>query len=112
MNHVEQRLILLYNQAKKQHPQGISGKDFIAVNFNDTPLELRYVTDRGNGNDIEFYLYLSKQRYARKNFIVYDDGRLVPDQGIIPAFDLTDNEPQLPDDWDKIVHLCLVATAP
>jgi hypothetical protein len=83
----------LYAVAIQQHPEGVSSEAFIPVSIDGAPFELRYVTDRGNGDDVEFQLFLSNRRYSRRTIIVYADGRVVDDvSGKLPESDLVPGE--------------------
>lgn len=83
----------LYALAKQMHPDGLICDNFIPVSIDGRAMELRYATDRGHGDDVQFMLFVPKHEYARRSIIVYANGSVVADdEGIIPSWDLVPDE--------------------
>ena len=105
------RLVDLYNLALRLYPNGYKGKRYLALTVNDYKYHLRYVTTRGNGNDIDFNLFVPDTNYARQSITLWWNGDFKEDsEGIIPDFDLTENEPtaQCPYDVLLAIHAALL----
>jgi hypothetical protein len=85
--------VALYELAKRLHPEGVVGTEFIPVEVQGMKMELRYFTDRGKGLDVEFSFFRTDAKYSRRAVIVWSDGRMEPDdEGVIPEFDQRDGE--------------------
>jgi hypothetical protein len=83
----------LYELAKSLHPDGVGGDSFIPVEVEGQVMELRYFTDRGNGTDVEFRFFRTDARCARREVIVWKNGRMDPDEhGEIPDNDRREGE--------------------
>lgn len=83
----------LFELAKRLHPQGLLGDSFLPVTVQGENLELRYFTDRGRGNDIEFSFFRPDARYARRTFIVLQNGKVfASEEGHIPERDKVEGE--------------------
>jgi hypothetical protein len=101
----------LYRLAVSQHKDGINGKDFIPITIEGQKLELRYFTNRGHGDDVEFMIFVAGHRYSRKSLIVYQDGRVDEEKdGMLPDFDKLPAEPHFPDNSTvlQIIHETLL----
>lgn len=89
-------LIALYHMAKLLYPDGYVGSSFLPIVLEGHSFELRYSTDRGKGDDVEFMVHLADTRYARRGFIVYENGTVEEEtRGIIPEWDKRLGEPAL-----------------
>lgn len=88
--------IALYHMAKLLYPDGYVSKCFLPIVLEGHPFELRFSTDRGKGDDVEFMLHLADARYARRDFIVYENGIVEEEtRGTIPEWDKQPGEPAL-----------------
>lgn len=80
--------VALYHLAKLLYPKGFRGDNFLPIEVEGQMLELRFSTDRGHGDDVEFLLFIPKTRYCRRCLLVWEDGRVTEDtDGSIPDFD-------------------------
>lgn len=88
----------LYHMAKALSLEGLHGQNFVPMPLESTVWELRFFTDRGQGEDVEFGVFYPDTRYCRQEFIVHSDGRIVRStSGTLPPGDNRPNEPELPD---------------
>lgn len=85
--------IALYHLAKLLYPAGYVNKNFLPIVVEGRSMELRFSTDRGKGDDVEFMLHPANTRYARCGFIVYENGRVEEEtRGTIPDWDMQPGE--------------------
>ena len=97
----------LYRLAVSQHKDGIYGKYFIPITIESQKLELRYSTDRGHGDDVEFGIFVAGHRCSRKSLIVCQDGRVEEDKDVmLPDFDKLPVEPHFPDNGTVLRIIC------
>jgi hypothetical protein len=83
----------LYELAKRLHPHGLLGESYVPVSVQGEGFELRYFTDRGRGEDVEFSFFRPDALYARRTFIVLRNGKVgTPDQGHVPERDKIQGE--------------------
>jgi hypothetical protein len=100
----------LFKKAKIFSPSGVTCDNFIPIVIDGQNLELRYFTERGSGFDVEFNFYLATQNFARKSFIIWQNGRIEDnDDGDIPKSDMIDNEPIFSMSNEELVLLTLQA---
>lgn len=101
--------ISLYTKAKNLAPNGIKSDKFLPILLDGFEFKLLYFTNKGNGNDVVFSLFLDGGRYSRKDIIVWEDGKIEEPDGIIPDFDLLDNEPSINLSLSELASLYLNA---
>jgi hypothetical protein len=93
----------------RQSDGGIRGDRCLALNAGEQRWEMRYSTDRGQGDDAEFIYFPPGRTHSRRCLRVYEDGRLeVDDRGTVPRSDRLQIEPRLPTD-SVLLQLSLVA---
>jgi hypothetical protein len=99
-------VIAMYNVAKSLYPKGCLSKKFVPITVEGHSMELRYSTDRGAGDDVEFNIFFPGNRYSRYTLIVYADGRAeIDNRGIIPEWDRLPNEPVLTSTPEELLQL-------
>jgi hypothetical protein len=88
--------IALYHLAKLLYPDGYVSQCFLPIVLEGHSFELRFSTDRGKGDDVEFMLHLANTDYARRGFIVYENGTVEEEtRGTIPEWDKRPGEAAL-----------------
>jgi hypothetical protein len=96
----------LFELAKRLHPAGLLGEAYVPVTVQGETFELRYFTDRGRGEDVEFSFFRSDAQYARRTFIVLRNGKVgTPDQGHVPERDKVQGEMPITTPTGELMNL-------
>lgn len=98
--------VALYHLAKLLYPAGLRGHSGLPIVVEGRAMELRFSTDRGHGDDIEFLLHFPRTNYARRSPIVYADGRIEEDTyGGVPEQDRFEGEQNIVSTVDELLSV-------
>lgn len=102
----------IYRWISSKFPNGNVGTDnVIPIIIDDNNMDLIIFTPYTHltkPNYVSFGLFLSNARYARKTITINELGEIkTDDEGVIPDFDLTDDEPNITSSDEEIVNIAM-----